>query len=135
MAEPDKNRLNPEQMEALRTANWDGPVVVMSLMKFSERAHYDNGDRGISGREAYNIYGQLAAPHIAAAGGHIISRGNATHLLIGGEAEDWDSMFLIEYPSRQAFYDMITSPDYQEAAENRTAALDRGALIATRPTI
>jgi len=135
MARPGENQPNPEQMKALLTATWDGPVVMLNLLKFSERAHYEDGDRGMTGRDAFNRYGELAAPHISAAGAHIVYRGNVKHVVIGDEDEDWDTVIVVQYPSRQAFYDMITSPDYQELSKNRTAALERSALIATKPTL
>jgi uncharacterized protein (DUF1330 family) len=35
---------------------------------------------------------------------------------------------LVEYPTRQAFLDMVTSPDYLEIAHLRTEALERTEL-------
>jgi uncharacterized protein (DUF1330 family) len=41
-------------------------------------------------------------------------------------------MFLVEYPSLQAFATMVTSPDYQKVAIHRTAALQDSRLIVLR---
>ena len=135
MAKPGENQPNPDELKALVSADWDGPVVMLNLLKFSEKAHYEDGDRGMTGRDAFNRYGELAAPHISAAGAHIVYRGNVKNIVIGDEAEGWDTVIVVQYPSRQAFFDMITSAEYQELSKNRTAALDRSALIATKPTI
>jgi len=43
----------------------------------------------------------------------------------------WDVILIVEYPSPQAFIDMVTDPAYAEAHEHRAAALERGDLIAT----
>ncbi len=40
----------------------------------------------------------------------------------------WDVVLLVEYPSRQAFLDMVGSAEYQEIAHLRTEALRKGEL-------
>ena len=46
--------------------------------------------------------------------------------LLGAAA--WDLVVLVEYPTRQAFLDMIGSPEYREIGRLRTEALVRGEL-------
>jgi len=51
---------------------------------------------------------------------------------IGEESGDgWDAIALVEYPSRQAFIDMVSQPDYQKAHTHREAGLERTVLLAT----
>ncbi len=60
--------------------------------------------------------------------------GRCDQVLIGDqEGQDWDSIALVEYPSRQAFIDMVSRPDYEKAHEHREAGLERTVLIATTP--
>ena len=40
----------------------------------------------------------------------------------------WDLVLLVEYPTRQAFLDMIGSPEYLAIAHLRTEALSKGEL-------
>ena len=40
----------------------------------------------------------------------------------------WDSVLLVEYPTRQAFLDMIASAEYQAIGHLRTEALEHGEL-------
>ena len=52
--------------------------------------------------------------------------GVAASPLIGDAG--WDLVVLVEYPSRQAFLDMIGSAAYQEIGHLRTEALERAEL-------
>jgi uncharacterized protein (DUF1330 family) len=63
-------------------------------------------------------------------GGRILWQGRADQVLIGDPAADWDSVVLVEYPSRKAFIDMVTAPKYEEAHEHREAGLERTVLVA-----
>lgn len=40
---------------------------------------------------------------------------------------------LVEYPSRQAFLEMVSSPEYLEANRSREAGLERAVLMAADP--
>jgi len=51
--------------------------------------------------------------------------------LIAPEAEEWDDALLVEYPSRAAFLEMVSQPEYLAAAPHRSAALEDSRLIAT----
>ena len=44
--------------------------------------------------------------------------------------EDWDSVALVQYPSRKAFIEMVTTPEYEQAHEHRESGLERTVLIA-----
>ena len=43
----------------------------------------------------------------------------------------WDAILVVEYPSPQAFVDMVRDPAYQKVHEHRAAALEQGDLVAT----
>jgi len=78
------------------------------------------------GEERYLEYGAAVAPLLEQAGGRIVFAGAAAPAVIGGAG--WDVVALVEYPSRQAFLDMIGSPEYQAIAHLRTEALAKGEL-------
>ena len=42
-----------------------------------------------------------------------------------------DAILVVEYPSPQAFVDMVRDPAYQKVHEHRAAALEQGDLVAT----
>ena len=47
-----------EQAMAFFGAAEDGPFVMVNLLKFKDRAEYEDGDRGLTGRQAYALYGE-----------------------------------------------------------------------------
>lgn len=94
----------------------DGPVVMLNLLAFAP-----NG-----GRERYAEYGAAVGPLLARAGGRILYAGEAVPPLLGHER--WDLVALVEYPTRQAFLDMVGSPEYLAIAHLRSEALTRGEL-------
>jgi uncharacterized protein (DUF1330 family) len=55
-------------------------------------------------------------------------------VLIGdNDADAWDYIVIIEYPSRDAFIEMTSQPKYDEIHGDREQGLERTALIPTRP--
>lgn len=124
----------PESLEAFaREASDDPPVVMINLLRYRGAASYAGGfdAEPCSGREAYQRYGAEVAGLIASAGGRVLWMGEARAAVIAPEGERWDDAVLVEYPSRQAFLEMISKPAYQAVAPHRTAALEDSRLIAT----
>jgi uncharacterized protein (DUF1330 family) len=122
-----------EQFQQLMAGDDDAPVVMINLLRYADRASYpsDFDASSCSGREAYARYGAVAQETVAAVGGRILWFGNVRALVIGPADEAWDDAVLVEYPSRQAFIDMMNEPRYQAAAPHRSAALADSRLIAT----
>jgi len=84
------------------------------------------------GLEPYPRYGRDVAPHLERVGATVRYAGSAPAVVIGdGERPWWDAILIVEYPTPQAFIDMVTSPEYAKVHEHRAAGLERGDLIAT----
>ncbi len=98
------------------------PVVMLNLLAF----------RPEGGRERYEEYGAAVAPLLEKAGGRIVFLGQPASVLLGEDS--WDLVVLVEYPSRQAFLDMIGSAEYQAIGHLRTEALLKGELHPMEPT-
>ena len=50
------------QIEALREKGPDGPVFMVNLLKFKDRAEYEDGRATtLTGRDAYQIYGRAVS--------------------------------------------------------------------------
>ena len=65
-------------------------------------------------------------------GGKVRYAGANPHNVIGDGARPWwDAILVVEYPSPQAFVDMVRDPAYQKVHEHRAAALEQGDLVAT----
>jgi uncharacterized protein (DUF1330 family) len=92
------------------------PVVMLNLLAF----------RSEGGRERYEAYGAAVAPLLENAGGRIVWFGTAAAPLLGDGS--WDLVVLVEYPTRQAFLDMVSSEEYQAIEHLRSEALVKGEL-------
>src|ERR1700739_845478 len=111
-----------EQLVALTARPADAPVLMVNLLKFKPEG----------GLERYQQYGREVAPHLERVGATVRYAGTAPAFVIGdGERPWWDTILIVEYPTPQAFIDMVTTPEYAKVHEHRAAALERGDLIAT----
>jgi len=111
-----------EQFAALAARPADAPVVMVNLLKFKPEG----------GVESYLQYGQEVVPHLERVGATLRYAGGAPSVVIGdGERPWWDVILIVEYPTPQAFIDMVTTREYAKVHEHRAAGLDRGDLIAT----
>lgn len=107
-----------EAMAAFAGRASEGPVYMLNLLEFASDG----------GAERYAEYGAAVAPLFERAGGQAIFAGRPTEHLIGDGS--WDMMLLVSYPTRQAFLDMVSSPEYQEIEHLRSEALIRSELRA-----
>jgi uncharacterized protein (DUF1330 family) len=94
----------------------DGPVAMLNLLDFKPGG----------GAERYAAYGAAVAPLLERAGGRVIYAGEAATPVIG--PSKWDLVLLVEYPTRQAFLEMIGSEEYRAIAHLRADALERSEL-------
>jgi uncharacterized protein (DUF1330 family) len=122
-------RPNKDQFRALANAPDEGPVVMLNLLKFKDVA----SDGASTGAAEYGKYGDAAVEMVEARGGKVLWMGRAEQVLIGDETDDWDSVALVQYPSRKAFIEMVTTPEYEQAHEHRESGLERTVLIACAP--
>jgi uncharacterized protein (DUF1330 family) len=110
-------RPSQEGFAAFAERAGDGtPVVMLNLLSF----HAEGG------RERYEKYGAAVAPLLEKAGGRIVWLGAPATALLGEGS--WDLVVLVEYPTRQAFLDMVGSDEYREIEHLRTEALAKGEL-------
>jgi uncharacterized protein (DUF1330 family) len=125
------------QLEQLVTLPDEGPIVMINLLRYREEANYapNAGVTPCSGHEAYQRYGGVALGQVAAVGGRVLWMGTVALSIIAPGGEQWDDAVLVEYPSKQAFLNMVNDPSYQACMFHRTAALADSRLIATRTVL
>ena len=131
--------VNPtrEQVEAMAgsaTGGADGPLVMLNLNRYRERAAYateppDGGSPDVSGREAYERYGAVALDVLTRVGGEVQWQAYATLTVIGDDGERWDEVIAVRYPSAQAFLDLALDPEISVALAHRDAGLEHATLI------
>jgi uncharacterized protein (DUF1330 family) len=92
------------------------PVAMLNLLAF----------RPEGGRERYEEYGAAVAPLLEKVGGKIVWFGAPAAPLLGDGS--WDLVVLVEYPTRQAFLDMVGSEEYRAIEHLRSEALTKGEL-------
>jgi uncharacterized protein (DUF1330 family) len=121
----------PEQLAAFaRGAPADGPISMLNLLKFKEKAEYPDGRAtDLTGEQAYGLYGQGVAKLIHALGGRFAFVGRARALVIGDGELEWDNVAIVEYPSVAAFQQMTQSEAYAEVHVHREAGLAHQLLI------
>lgn len=118
-----------EALAAMAAGDPDQPVVMLNLLRYRETALPGHGVDGLSGREAYGVYGRRFADLHPRFGGEPVWMGRAGRTVIGGES--WDLVMLVRYPSRRQFVAMMNDPDYQAIAPIRAAALADSRLVET----
>lgn len=117
-----------EQIMRLAESHEDGPVVMLNLLKFAKA---DGDASGKTGAQSYETYGEKMREIMAEHGIKLLWRGRADSVVIGDDdADAWDMVLLVQYPSRKAFLEMGASKEYGKVGEHRTAALVDSRLIA-----
>ena len=122
------------QLHALANATDDGaPVIMLNLLRYRAQAHYAEHpeQQPCSGRDAFKRYAKLSIACIEGCGGKVVFIGRALATVIGPTDESWDDIFLVQYPSRAAFLQMIATAEYRAINFHRSAALQDSRLIAS----
>jgi uncharacterized protein (DUF1330 family) len=115
---------SPEQAKAFFSSAEDGPMCMVNLLKFKDKATYaDGSEPELSGRDAFLRYAAGVQACIAAVGGKARFSGMVTDLMLGEVEELWDMVAIAEYPSRAAMMQMVQSPEYQAITKHRDAGL------------
>jgi uncharacterized protein (DUF1330 family) len=129
--------INPDesQLRTLLSSGDDGPLQFVNLLAYRPRAVYPQqhelATAGLTGAEAYGRYGAIALDHVTRRGGTLMFYGDVLHVLIGRPVA-WDQIAIMQYPSIEAFVDMIRDPDYQAGLVHRDAGLAETAILVTR---
>lgn len=121
----------PEQIESLLKSDTDGPICMLNLLKFKDRAEYEDGrETELSGREAYGRYAEQMVPYVLSQGGRMLHSSTPKALVIGDGDLEWDAVGVMEYPSKEAFVKITSAPEVAEFAVHRTAGLAHQLLVA-----
>jgi uncharacterized protein (DUF1330 family) len=119
----------PEQIQELLKGPADQPVVMLNLLRFKNRAAPP--DQDLTGEEAYMRYAADMTRYVVARGGRVIWTGRVDGQVIGDGADGFHVAALMEYPSRQVFVEIATSPEVAKFGVHRTAGLEGQWLLAT----
>ena len=114
-------------LELMSKGNMEEPVIMLNLLKYLNLAKEGFGVDGLTGRQAYEVYGRKFAKFQPKYGGEPIWMGRVYNSIIG--KDDWDITILVRYPKRKNFVGMFNDPDYKAIAPIRAAALKDSRII------
>jgi uncharacterized protein (DUF1330 family) len=122
------NQISPTdtQLAELQTYPQNTPLVMLNILKF--KAH--TNETSETGQEAYARYLKNATPFVEKSGGKLIWKGQVHNTVIGNSDNQPHVVFLVEYPTVNHFFAMVSNPEYQKIAVDRSIALEYGGLIA-----
>lgn len=115
---------DPARFQAMMEKGPEGPIFMVNLLKFKEKAAYDDGrETDLSGRDAYMIYGRAVSELLPKFGGRGIFAADVTFLALGQVEELWDEVAIAMYPDRASMVRMSLSEEWREIAVHRSAGL------------
>jgi uncharacterized protein (DUF1330 family) len=112
--EPDQQQL--AEVSAIAGSDGDRPVVMLNLNRYRDR-------------DAYYRYAAVAATVLERVGGRVLWHAQAEGTVIGDQADLYDEVIAVWYPSVEAFVALVTDSDLLAARDDRAAGLERAALI------
>lgn len=124
----------PESGAALMRRDLQGPVTMLSLLRFRETADYSEnpelaGPVAVSGRQAYERYLEHARPFLAASGGELLLLAEGGPWLVGPPGERWDMAMLVRQRSIEDFVAFASNAEYMAGIGHRTAALEDSRML------
>lgn len=115
---------DPKQMEEAMQPGPDGPIFMVNLLKFKDKAEYADGrETDLTGRQAYQLYGAGVAGLLPDFGGRIFFVADTTFLSLGQVEDLWDEVAIAAYPDRASLLRMSQSQEWQDLAVHRAAGL------------
>lgn len=109
----------------------DGPVWMINLMKYRDRADYlDGRETEISGQEADDLYSPLDS--LAAVGATPVFMADVDQQLLG-ESPIWDRIGVVKYPTRRSFIEMQALPTFQESHKHKDAGMQFTIVMGGQP--
>ena len=115
---------DPKQIEGMMEKGPEGPIYMINLLKFKDKAEYADGrETDLTGRQAYQLYGIGVAGLLPEYGGRLFFMADTTFLSLGQVEELWDEVAIAVYPDRNALFRMSSSKEWQDLAVHREAGL------------
>jgi uncharacterized protein (DUF1330 family) len=116
---------NSEQMAGFAEPGPDGPIYMVNLLKFKDKAVYADGrETTLSGAQAYRIYMQAVSELLKTFGGGAMFTAQVERLMLGEVEDLWDTVAIAVYPSRAAMLGMMQSDEMKVIGAHRHAGLE-----------
>jgi uncharacterized protein (DUF1330 family) len=113
------------------TPDDDGPVWMVNLMRYRERAVYADGRAtDLTGRQADDRYAPFGP--FRTVGAELVFLSDVEVQLVG-EDQEWDRIAVVRYPTRRSFLEMQELPEYVALHEHKEAGMASTFVICCRP--
>ena len=121
------NQVSPTdaQLAKLQAYPHNTPLVMLNILKFKAQTSTNE-----TGQEVYARYLKNAIPFAEKAGAKVIWKGQVYNTVIGNSDNQPHMILLVEYPTVNHFFALVSNPEYQKIAGDRSIALEYGGLIA-----
>lgn len=124
---------SPEAVARLLERDQSQPVFIINLNKYNPRAKYPDGDRGRTGKQAYNRYSRYSLLRLLGLGGYPAFDGSVIGTVVGDAGDTifdtWNAFLLISYPTRAHFLRMYSGQGLAKGIPHRNAALQRAVIM------
>ena len=122
-----------ENWQAFKDLPRDRPIHMLNLIKFRDLAEYPEGHpnhgKGLTGREAYEIYKEGFQRVVANDGAAMVWEA-PIECVVTGPTDEWDEAFVMGYPNSALFMAMVKNEEYvRDIVPHRTAAVADSRLI------
>jgi uncharacterized protein (DUF1330 family) len=111
----------PEGLRTLLRNPNDVPVVMVNLLRFKEWT--EELGEGMTGAEAYGLYGEAVLPLVQSYGCRLIWTGRVETSIESAAIDDFHAVAFLEYPSDIVFLQVMLSREMAEIAGYRAAGL------------
>ena len=115
---------NKEQLDGMMADGPEGPISMVNLLKFKDKAKYEDGrETNLSGYDAYQLYATEVVKLLPQYNGKAIFSGDVSFLSLGQVEDLWDEVVIVSYSNRKDLFAMSTSKEWREISVHRTAGL------------
>ena len=109
----------------------DGPVWMINLMSYRDRAEYADGrPTTLTGREADDLYAPLGP--LTAVGARVVLFADVDQQLLGDRPR-WDRVAVVRYPTGRSFLQMQALPEFAGLHQHKDAAMAQTIILAGQP--
>ena len=108
----------------------DGPVWMVNFMHYRAEAAYPDGSRGLTGRQADDLYMPIAV--LVDIGATVPFLGDVT-MQLDPNPPKWDRIGVVRYPTRKAFLQMQTRDDFRELLVHKHAGMEATIIAGCQP--
>ena len=126
-----------ERMKSFRDRDAEQPIFMLNLIRCKAETDPGVGLDGMDGGAGYQAYGDaMERDYHEDVGMSVPWKFYPCATIIGPQDEQWDQAFLVSYPSRKAFRNMVTDSSYRTGNQLlRDASVLDSRLIETTPAI